>query len=252
MRDDQWYAYAPPLPAHASVAEPGVRVRHPLWLLGSAVAALALVIFTGTALTRGAQPRQAVRWPVIDYAQASSLAVGDAPVIDTTTAKPAVVEPAGPPDPPRPAKGNYVLTGAPSISVAQIESVLKKYGSPAVGKGQALYDLGVRYGVDPAFALAFFVHESGCGTRGVARSSRSIGNIRWTEGYGNFEGYRSYPTWEAGMEDWYKLITDLYINGWNLRTVDAIIPVYAPAADHNSPPTYINSVKSLVDSWRGN
>jgi hypothetical protein len=137
------------------------------------------------------------------------------------------------------------------LSVGQIEAVLKQYGSPAAGKGQALYELGVRYGIDPAYGLAFFVHESGCGTKGVARFTKSLGNIRWTQGFNNYEGYRSYDSWEQGMEDWYKLITELYINGWHLRTVDAIIPVYAPYGDNNNPPGYIASVKRMVDSWRG-
>ena len=119
-----------------------------------------------------------------------------------------------------------------------------------MGKGQTLYDLGVRYGIDPAYALAFFVHESGCGTRGVARFTKSLGNIRWTDGFDNYEGYRSYQTWEQGIEDWYKLITDLYIDGWGLRTVDAIVPRYAPYGDNNNPPTYIAAVKQMVDTWR--
>ena len=170
------------------------------------------------------------------------------PVIDATTAPPALnIE--SPPAPKQP--GAYSVLGPPSLSVQQIEVVLKQYGSPAQGLGQKLYDLGVKYGIDPAYALAFFIHESGCGTKGVARFSKSLGNIRWTEGFGNYEGYRSYPNWETGMEDWYKLITDLYIDGWGLRTVDAIIPVYAPWGDNNHPPTYIASVKALVDSWRG-
>ena len=143
------------------------------------------------------------------------------------------------------------VTGAPSISVNQIEAVLKQYGSPAAGKGQALYDLGVKYGINPAYALAFFVHESGCGTKGVARSTKSLGNIRTTPGYADYQGYRSYPTWESGMEDWYKLITNLYIGEWGLRTVDAIIPVYAPWGDNNNPPSYIASVKGMVNSWQG-
>jgi hypothetical protein len=169
----------------------------------------------------------------------------DVPVIDTATS----------PEPPQsasqPAADPYSLIGAPSTSVQQIEAVLARYGSPATGLGQTLYDLGVRYGIDPAYALAFFVHESGCGTKGVARFTQSLGNIRWTPGFGNYEGYRKYNSWEEGMEDWYKLITDLYISQWGLRTVDAIIPVYAPSGDGNSPPAYISSVKFLVDSWRG-
>jgi hypothetical protein len=145
----------------------------------------------------------------------------------------------------------YDVVGPPSISVEQIERVLRKYGSPAAGQGKLLHDLGVRYGIDPAYALAFFVHESGCGTKGVARFTKSLGNIRWTEGYDNYSGYRKYSTWEAGIEDWYKLITELYIGAWNLRTVDTIIPVYAPWGDNNNPPAYISSVKGMVDSWRG-
>ena len=166
------------------------------------------------------------------------------PVIDTTTA----VDPAGQAEAPA---GSYDVLGPPTLSVDQIEKVLVQYGSPAAGLGQKLYDLGVKYNVNPAYALAFFVHESGCGTKGVARFSKSLGNIRWTEGYAGYEGYRSYSTWEAGMEDWYKLITELYIGGWGLRTVDAIIPVYAPSSDGNNPTGYIASVKYLVDSWRG-
>src|SRR5919202_1805700 len=121
--------------------------------------------------------------------------------------------------------------GPPTISVAQIERVLAQYGSPAAGLGQKLYDLGVKYGINPAFALAFFVHESGCGTKGVARFTKSLGNIRWTPGFDSYEGYRNYSSWEAGMEDWYGLIRDQYVQQWGLSTVDAIIPVYAPSAD---------------------
>jgi hypothetical protein len=195
-------------------------------------------------------PAFASSLPISRYTESSGSSVPQAPVIDTTAgsaaapqSQPAALQPA--PD------GTYSLVGSPSISVAQIESVLQKYGSPAAGLGQNLYDLGVRYGIDPAYALAFFVHESGCGTQGVARTTHSLGNIRWTDGWDNFQGYRVYPTWEAGMEDWYKLITDLYINQWGLRTVDAINPVYAPSGDGNNPTAYINSVEGMVDSWRG-
>ncbi len=178
------------------------------------------------------------------------------PIIDTTSSvpvpdQPQPPQPASPPAKVSAASSAYALEGSPTLSVRQIEAVLAQYGSPAAGSGQKLYDLGVKYGINPAFALAFFVHESGCGTRGVARFTKSLGNIRWTDGFDNYEGYRSYPTWEAGMEDWYGLIKNLYIQGWGLRTVDAIIPTYAPSADRNDPPVYIASVKQLVDSWRG-
>ncbi len=53
------------------------------------------------------------------------------------------------------------------------------------------------------------------------------------------------------MEDWYKLIKELYIGEWGRKTVDDIIPKYAPASDNNNEAAYINSVKQLVQEWQG-
>jgi hypothetical protein len=148
------------------------------------------------------------------------------------------------------AKGDNLL-GAPTITPEQIEQVLRQYHSPAQGAGQTMYDLGLKYGIDPAYPLAFFIHESSAGTQGVATVTKSIGNIRVTPGYDSYAGFRKYATWEAGMEDWYKLIKDLYIDSWHLTTLQAIIPRYAPSADHNDPLAYINQVHNLVATWRG-
>jgi hypothetical protein len=148
--------------------------------------------------------------------------------------------------------GAMSVEGKPSLTVAKIEQVLRQYNSPAAGTGQYLYDTGLKYNIDPAFALAFFVHESTAGTKGVAVTTKSIGNIRQTanSGFDGYQGFRKYPTWEAGIEDWYKLIRNQYINGWGLRTVESIIPKYAPAADHNNPDSYINQVRTMVAGWR--
>src|SRR5207248_11699855 len=43
----------------------------------------------------------------------------------------------------------YEVMGPPTISAALITRVLEAYHSPASGKEQALYDLGVKYGIDP-------------------------------------------------------------------------------------------------------
>jgi len=71
----------------------------------------------------------------------------------------------------------------PSLSAAQIDTILAAYDSPAAGLGPAFYDLGVQFGIDPAYAVGFFVVESAAGTRGVARTTPSLGNIRCTPGY---------------------------------------------------------------------
>jgi hypothetical protein len=224
-----------------------LRITNPKWLVGTVVGLLALLVVVAPVLGRGTAGAKKPRWALSGFSTAPL--PFEAPVIDATTEGAPVVEPLAPIE--AEASQPYSVIGPPSLSVGQIEAVLRQYGSPAVGKGQHLYDLGIRYSIDPAYALAFFVHESACGTKGVARFTQSLGNIRWTEGFESYEGYRKYPSWEAGMEDWYKLITELYIGGWNLRTVDQIIPVYAPSGDNNHPPTYIASVKAMVDSWRG-
>jgi hypothetical protein len=144
----------------------------------------------------------------------------------------------------------YQVDTAPTITVDRINAVLQEYNSPAAGTGQAFYDLGVRYGINPAVALAFFIHESSAGTKGVARVTNSVGNIRTTPGYRDYQGYRAYDSWTAGIEDFYKLIRELYLDGWGLHTVADILPRYAPSADNNDTGAYITNVQNLIDSWR--
>jgi hypothetical protein len=164
---------------------------------------------------------------------------------------------ARPPDAPRPPvngpeydRRGLAVVRPPSIDVATIQRVLRQAGSPAVDEAQAFYDLGERYGLDPAICLAFFIVESGAGTKGMATETRSVGNIRATPGYINHKGYRKYSTWREGVEDWYRLIGRLYVGEWGLLTVETIVPVYAPSGDGNDPAAYITTVRRLVSDWR--
>ncbi len=145
---------------------------------------------------------------------------------------------------------SYSVLGPPTVSATFINQVLASYHSPAAGKGQALFDDGVKYGVDPVFALAFFMHESSFGTTGVAQFTLSLGNLRCIPVYSCIDGFTSFPTWEAGFDAWYSLIRDVYVYKWNLATVEQIIPTYAPASDHNNVAAYINTVEGAVDTWR--
>lgn len=144
----------------------------------------------------------------------------------------------------------FDLRGRPSVSPALIDTVLASYGSPLAGDGKQIYQLGIKYGIDPAFCLAFFVHESAAGTRGEAVLTHSVGNIRAVAGAPSMDGYRYYDTWLESAEDWYRLISNLYIQKWGLTTVDSIIPVYAPSGDNNDPAAYIDDVEQLVSAWR--
>ncbi|GAC1684173.1 MAG: hypothetical protein NVS9B9_06190 [Ktedonobacteraceae bacterium] len=54
-----------------------------------------------------------------------------------------------------PQVGGYTVVGSPTIHADFIDRVLEHYHSPATGKGKILYEDGVKYNIDPAFALAF-------------------------------------------------------------------------------------------------
>ncbi len=151
------------------------------------------------------------------------------------------------------------VVGPPSVSAALIDQELVKYESPAAGKGQVIYDLGVKYGIDPAFLLAFFIHESSAGTsarwaghKGDGTTTHNVGNIVCTAGWRCHGRFRDYASWDEGIEDWYRLIHDLYIGEWDRTTVEAIIPKYAPASDNNDEARYIRQVRSMVEGWRNN
>jgi hypothetical protein len=188
-------------------------------------------------------------------AEADIYSFGPAVSSSTTTtnnpaSNPAEAKPMA--NPPAAVPGANSVIGSPTITADKIAQILKQYNSPAVGASKAIYDLGVKYGIDPAYAVAFFIHESSAGTKGIAVTTKSMGNIRQTtnSGFEGYNGFRKYPTWEAGAEDWYKLIRNLYIEGWKLTTVEQIIPKYAPSEDNNNPPAYINAVNRMVENWR--
>ncbi len=141
------------------------------------------------------------------------------------------------------------ILGRPSLSVAFLNRILSTYHSPAAGLGSVLYADSLTYGIDDAYPLAFFLHESSMGNAGMARSTHSLGNIRCTVGWSCLGGYRSYANWAAGFRDWFTLIASEYLPR-GLSTVATIIPVYAPSADHNDEHAYIVAVLSAVSAWR--
>lgn len=145
---------------------------------------------------------------------------------------------------------SYLLTGKPTITAEHINRILQQAGSPARGTGKELFLLGVHYGIDPIYALAFFQHESSFGLAGVARFTRGLGNIRCTPGYSCYQGYRMYGSWEEGYKDWYKLLSSTVYIGSGLQTVEQIIPRYAPAADNNDERAYIAAIEQSVNQWR--
>jgi hypothetical protein len=156
------------------------------------------------------------------------------------------------------APGEHSVVGPPTISTDDVEAVLRQYSSPAVGTGPIWIDMGKKYGIDPAYALAFFIHESSAGTnprwdgmKPDGSTTHNIGNISCA-GYPRCLGrWRDYGSWQEGIEDWFRLIADEYVAGRQISTVEQIMPIYAPAFE-NDVDAYTNAVVSTVDGWRRN
>ncbi|HEX2913391.1 MAG TPA: peptidoglycan DD-metalloendopeptidase family protein [Chloroflexia bacterium] len=150
--------------------------------------------------------------------------------------------------------GSYNPLGPVSISRTTFRAFLTELNSPALPEADSMYQVCVDQGCDPAVALAFFEHESTGGRMGVASYTKSIGNIRCTDGYDCFttEGngsFRRYNSWTDGLRDWAKLL-QYYKNEWKLVTLEEIIPRYAPQSDNNNEAAYIAGVKKRVDDLR--
>src|SRR5258708_14094448 len=147
------------------------------------------------------------------------------------------------------------VMGTATIAAAFMNRVLAAYGSAAAGTGQQLYDLGVASGIDPVYALAFFLHEDSFGKMGIGAANHSLGNIRCSAGYSCQDGFRSYATWEASYQDWYALILNGYVKGsvssaCPCTTIEQIIPVYAPSSDGNDVQGYIAALVQAAHTWR--
>jgi hypothetical protein len=154
----------------------------------------------------------------------------------------------------QPGQVSYTVVGPPTISATFMDQVLAAYHSPAVRLGSVIAEQGVRYGIDPVYALAFFWHESAFGSTGEARVTRSPGNERCIADRPCIDqdrgGYALMNSWADGFEHWFRLIRGLYINTWGRTTVEQIIPKYAPNSDGNDETAYIAAVEHAVDVWR--
>ena len=160
----------------------------------------------------------------------------------------------------RPHGPDFPIMSTPTISPAVFEAWLKARRSPALDEAPALtyYRAVLSRGINPGVALAFYQHESQCGTdtaiippgtrnwgnlrprsdgslgRGVRRVSTSVGT------------FRGYNRWLDGLLDWCDL--------WNLaiykgKTIREALKIYAPSDDGNNPHGYANSVLALLKQW---
>jgi hypothetical protein len=146
--------------------------------------------------------------------------------------------------------GGSSVVGSPSLSAQRIDQILCNAGSPACSTGQDLYNLGVQYNIDPAFALAVFFNESNFGKSGIAASTRSLGNLRCIPDAACWNGYATFDSWQDSYSAFYKLISGPIYVGSGLTTPESILPKYAPSGDHNDPSHYIAVVERSIQNWR--
>ena len=143
---------------------------------------------------------------------------------------------------------DYTLQGPPTVTASFIDQVLAQAGSPAAGTGQQLYSLGVKSGIDPIYALAFF-HLANYGTTGEAAITHSLGNVGCVPDRACIDakhgGYAVMQSWLDGYTHWYSLILN-YIGQRHLTTVEQILPKYAPTSSDND----ISAVEQDVVQWR--
>ncbi len=139
------------------------------------------------------------------------------------------------------------LDGPPSVSPAFVDATLARLGSPLAGSGRFIYDEGRRQGVDPVYLLAIISYVDGRDS--LPAAAHNVGAIRAVGGQPALNGYRVFPTWRDGVAAWYALVRTLYVRRWGLRTLDAMLPVYAPAPGQGVEDE-LNALRARIAAWR--
>jgi len=137
----------------------------------------------------------------------------------------------------------------PSITVAEIDRVLGSVNSPIWPYSGDVYAYGIQYGIDPVFALAFWMKESREASDGsVAAPDHNPG---YTEGLTNDPKcgrWACWPTWPEGIAGWFRYMRVFFVDR-GISTVESILPIYAPSSENNTS-GYIVFVLQHVATWR--
>jgi hypothetical protein len=144
---------------------------------------------------------------------------------------------------------DFAIKSQTTMSRGQFADVLRAAGSPALPESDALYDLALANGVNPAVALAFFVKISRAGT-GYANPAKAD-NHNWGEiaGSGNgVGGVQAYPTWLDGLRDWIHVVADIY-GGEGRTTLSTVVPRYRPGGT-TDPDGYAHALSDLIAGWK--
>jgi hypothetical protein len=145
--------------------------------------------------------------------------------------------------------GEMQVAGPASVDTAVVDAALRREGSPLAGLGETIVAEGRHWGIDPVYLVAFVTYFDAGAPLPVA--AHNVGHIRAVGAETAINGYRVFPTWQAGIDAWYRLIATLYVRRWGLTTLDRIVPVYAPGSGRRSVEAELNTLRAAVEALRG-
>ena len=145
------------------------------------------------------------------------------------------------------ADGSYVV-GPPSLPAATVDTILARMGSPMTGTGKVVEQAARQTNIDDAFALAVWWAETNDGAAGVGRADRNPGSVRGSVGYpAAFDGYTIYPSYAAGIIDWFNVVKGRYIN----RGLTSVYTICYPYVGTSGAANWANKVVNLMFRYRG-
>ncbi len=159
--------------------------------------------------------------------------------------------PAPPTPTPTPKKPPFdSIAQPPTISIVEVGRILQSVNSPILPYAGDVYAYGVQYGIDPAFALAFWMKESREASDGsVAAVDHNPGYTEGLASDARCGRWACWATWPEGIAGWYQYMRVFFIEGRGLTTVESILPIYAPSSENNTS-GYIAFVLNEVAAWR--
>jgi hypothetical protein len=147
-----------------------------------------------------------------------------------------------------------IITTPTTIPPVVIARLLERAGSPLAPLAEEIYDLAVCYRIDAAFALAQWKVESRLGCEPAAQVNRSAALVplvlarmaapagsphavgeaspllppRYSDEHGS--GYVTYPGWLAGLEEYFRLLREVFVDARHEERVEDIASAFLSAA----------------------
>ena len=152
----------------------------------------------------------------------------------------------------------------PSMDIGELQDLLKKRNSPLAPFAENIYSEGIKQGIDPAYAMAFFLFESSYGKAGVGSRTKNPGNVGYNSEIADYKpkdapAYSGFNTWEKGISQWFSLIKN-YASSKGLNTVEEIVPYYKygpkgldgslTAKQKQNVEDYISNIKNFISEYK--